>query len=98
MSEQTVKINIADRDYTLRVEAAEAPFFRLAAERLNDRLRQKRVSMRVPDKQDLLAMVAFDVVFEELTGEEFAGILADRLANLEKLIPENLPMAVPPAG
>ncbi len=98
MTEQTVKINIADRDYTLRVEAGEAPFFKLAAERLNARLRDKKAVLRVHDKQDLLAMVAFDIVFEELSGEEFVGAVADKVALLEKIIPENLQMLTTPVA
>ncbi|MCU0449293.1 MAG: cell division protein ZapA [Bernardetiaceae bacterium] len=87
MPEQTVKLTIAERDYTLRVAAEEVPLLMQAAERVNEQVREKKNAMRVFDKQDLLAMVAFDAVYEELLREEADEKLAQQMAHLEALIP-----------
>jgi cell division protein ZapA len=87
MPEQTVKLTIAERDYTLRVAAEEVPLLVRAAERVNEQVREKKNAMRVFDKQDLLAMVAFDCVYEELLREQAEVKLAQQVAHLEALIP-----------
>jgi cell division protein ZapA len=84
MSVIPLKIAIADRDYTLRVSADDAPLLKRAAQMLNERLSEKREQMRIVDRQDLLAMVAFDSMFEELLQNERKEALAERLIALNE--------------
>jgi cell division protein ZapA len=82
----SVKINIADREYTLRVEEEDAPLVRQASEILNQAIRTKKELMRIPDRQDLLSMVAFDCIYEKLTGEKLLAEVAQRIAMIDDLV------------
>lgn len=56
MGEISIKINIADRMYPLRVEMEEEEVIRMAAKMINDRIKEFQDSYAVKDKQDLLSM------------------------------------------
>jgi hypothetical protein len=42
--------------------------------------------MRIPDRQDLLSMVAFDCIYEKLTGEKLLAEVAQRIAMIDDLV------------
>lgn len=94
MNEVSVKLKIADREYTLRASKEDAPLLQKASELLAERLREKKQLMRVHDRQDLLAMVAFDSIFNELQQEEgrlqFNSTLSQKIADIDKLIPTDM--------
>ena len=56
MGEISIKINIADRIYPLRVDMAEEEVIRRAAKLINDRIKEFQENYAVKDKQDLLSM------------------------------------------
>ena len=56
MGEISIKINIADRIYPLRVDMAEEEVIRRAAKLINDRIKEFQDNYAVRDKQDLLSM------------------------------------------
>jgi cell division protein ZapA (FtsZ GTPase activity inhibitor) len=56
MGEISIKINIADRMYPLRVELEEEEVIRMAAKMINDRIKDFQDNYAVRDKQDLLSM------------------------------------------
>ncbi|SFC79697.1 cell division protein ZapA [Parapedobacter composti] len=56
MGEISIKINIADRIYPLRVDMEEEEVIRRAAKSINDRIKEFQENYAVRDKQDLLSM------------------------------------------
>jgi cell division protein ZapA (FtsZ GTPase activity inhibitor) len=56
MGEISIKINIADRVYPLKVEMEEEELIRRAAKMINDRIKEYQENYAVKDKQDLLSM------------------------------------------
>jgi cell division protein ZapA (FtsZ GTPase activity inhibitor) len=56
MGEISIKINIADRIYPLRVAMEEEEIIRQAAKLINDRIKEFQENYAVRDKQDLLSM------------------------------------------
>jgi cell division protein ZapA len=90
MSELSIKIRIADRDYPMRVTEEEEERLRIAGRMLNERLKLFRDQFGIDDKQDLLAMVALEVAADSLhtvkSEESEKSILADKLAHLDQLL------------
>ncbi len=92
MGELSIKIRIADRDYPMRVSADDQDKVRLAGKQLNDRIRTFKEQFGVEDKQDLLAMVAFDGAVEKVNATEQEiyntsdTILLSRIAELDALV------------
>jgi cell division protein ZapA (FtsZ GTPase activity inhibitor) len=56
MGEISIKINIADRVYPLKVNMEEEEIIRRAAKLINDRIKEYQENYAVRDKQDLLSM------------------------------------------
>jgi cell division protein ZapA len=56
MGEISIKINIADRVYPLKVNMEEEEIIRRAAKLINDRIKEYQDNYAVRDKQDLLSM------------------------------------------
>ncbi|WP_257670378.1 cell division protein ZapA [Parapedobacter tibetensis] len=56
MGEISIKINIADRIYPLRVDMEEEEIIRRASKLINDRIKEFQENYAVKDKQDLLSM------------------------------------------
>lgn len=88
MQSRNVKVVIANREYNLKVAPEDAPLIEEAAAALRQRIQNKQERMRIYDKQDLLAMVAFDMVVEELANRERMDALRQKLATIERLIPD----------
>ena len=90
MSELSIKIRIADRDYPMRVEVADEERLRLAGRQLSERLREFREQYGIQDKQDLLAMVALATMADQLrVSKEKDGTdaaLNERLSRLDGLL------------
>lgn len=70
MEELSIKIRIADRDYPMTVKSEDEERVRMASRLINEKLRSYREQFGIDDKQDLLAMVAFDSLVEKMTSEE----------------------------
>ncbi|GAA4518260.1 MULTISPECIES: cell division protein ZapA [Sphingobacterium] len=56
MGEISIKINIADRVYPLRITAEEEEVIRYAAKLVNEKIKELQENYAVRDKQDLLSM------------------------------------------
>ncbi len=90
MGELSIRIKIGDREYPMRVEAEEEEQIRKAGRQVNEQLRAYRERFGTTDKQDLLAMVAFDAYMQKLEYESAKNnleqVLTERVAGLNKLI------------
>jgi cell division protein ZapA len=90
MSDLSIKIRIADRDYPMRVSPPEEERLRLAGRQLNERIKEFREQYGIQDKQDLLAMIALSTmadglkVSKEKDGTDAA--LTERLTRLDKVL------------
>ena len=90
MSELSIKIRIADRDYPMRVNEEEEQRLRAAGRLLNERLKAFRDQFGIADKQDLLAMIALESLADNLHSAqrraENESTLADKLTHLNELL------------
>jgi len=90
MGEIAIRIRIGDREYPMKVEADDEEQIRKAARMVNDKLRQYKDRFGTNDKQDLLAMVAFDAFMEKIDHEKARycteAVVSERIGNLNKLL------------
>ena len=70
MEELSIKIKIADREYPMKVKRDDEERVRMASRLINEKLKSYREQFGIDDKQDLLAMVAFDSLVEKMASEE----------------------------
>lgn len=83
MDELSIKIKIADREYPMKVRIEDEQRVRTAGKIINDRIRSYREQFGIDDKQDLLAMVAFDSLVDKLQNEDSRSSLDEGV--LEKI-------------
>ncbi len=69
MGELSIKIRIADKEYPMKIDPEDEERIRLAGKMLNERLIKYKDQFGLEDKQDLLAIVAFDCFVEILQKE-----------------------------
>lgn len=69
MGEISIKINIADRIYPLRISMEEEEIIRRAAKLINDRIKEFQENYAVKDKQDLLSMAVLHYATATLKAE-----------------------------
>lgn len=78
----------------MKVDANDEEKIRLAGKKINEKIKLYRDQFGIDDKQDLLAMVAFDSLFEKLQTEdsqsEVGETIVERISYLNKLISEEL--------
>ena len=90
----SVKIKIADREYPMKVKPEEEERVRSAGKFINDQLKMYQNKFGIDDKEDLLAMVAFDSMIAKLKSEEsdssYSDDLKDKLDMLNSLITSTL--------
>ncbi len=86
MSDLSIKIKIADKEYTVRIVPEDEKIFRLASEMLTTAIKAKKEQMRIYDKTDLLAMVAFDCIFDKIQAEQSQNIANKKLDKLQQRI------------
>jgi len=85
MGEISIKINIADRIYPLRIDMEEEEVIRRAAKLINDRIKEFQENYAVRDKQDLLSMCVLHYATGMLKSEKKTS--ADE-AGVEKAVNE----------
>lgn len=93
MSKLSIKIKLADREYPMKVTPEEEELIRKAGKIVNDKIKIFKSQFGIDDKQDLLAMVAFDCMVEKLKNESSGSsdeLLQEKLANLNTLISQSL--------
>ncbi len=83
MEELSIKIKIADREYPMKVDIADEEQIRLAGKKINEKIKLYRDQFGIDDKQDLLAMVAFDSLFEKLQADASQSTLGE--STVEKI-------------
>ena len=90
----SVKIKIADREYPMKVKPEEEQRVRAAGKFINDQLKIYQSKFGIDDKEDLLAMVAFDSMIAKMKSEEEdssgSNDLNEKLATLNNLITSNI--------
>jgi len=92
MEELSIKVKIADREYPMKVDVEDEERIRLAGKKINEKLKLYRDQFGIDDKQDLLAMVAFDSLYEKLQAEASSTSTGesavDKINYLSRLISE----------
>jgi cell division protein ZapA len=90
MDELSIKVKIADREYPMKVDAEDEERIRLAGKKINEKIKLYRDQFGIDDKQDLLAMVAFDSLYEKLQTEASSTTIGesavDKISYLSRLI------------
>ena len=88
MGELSIKVNIANRIYPLKINREEEESIRLASKTINDILKDYEENYAVRDKQDLLAMCALKFATEALKKDKSAqnGSLNDHLSELSTIL------------
>lgn len=66
METLSIKIKIGDREYPMKVNADDEAKIRRAGKMINEKLKRYREEFGLDDRQDLLAMVAFDSMVENM--------------------------------
>jgi len=69
MEQLSVKIKIVDREYPMKVRPEDEEKIRNAGKVINERIKKYKEQFGLEDKQDLLAMVAFDSLVDLLNLE-----------------------------
>lgn len=94
MEKLSIKVKIADREYPMKVDIKDEENIRKAGKIINERLRSYRERFGIDDKQDLLAMVAFDSTVEKLKVEgethQMDDTVEHKIEKLNQLISEAL--------
>ena len=94
MDELSIKIKIADREYPMKVKVEDEERVRMAGKRINERIRMYREKFGIDDKQDLLAMVAFDSLVDKLETEQNRShmdeSIAQKVSHLNNLLNQAL--------
>jgi len=92
MGEISIKINIADRVYPLRVNMEEEEIIRRAARLINERIKEYQENYAVRDKQDLLSMCVLHYATSSLKAESKVTVedteVTDKVYQLDYLLSE----------
>ena len=70
MEELAVNIKICDRVYPMKVQATDEARVRAASKLVNEQVKAYSDKFGIYDKQDLLAMVAFDCLIDTLRAKD----------------------------
>ncbi len=94
MGEISIKINIADRIYPLKVAVSEEEIVRRAAKHINERIKTFQDNYSVRDKQDLLSMSVLHYATTALKYDNKPIIeddgISQRLSALDNLLTDYL--------
>ena len=94
MDELSIKLKIADREYPMKVKRADEERVRMASKLINEKLRSYKEQFGIDDKQDLLAMVAFDCLVDKMAIEETHQIIDqtvfEKVSHLNQLVSQSI--------
>jgi cell division protein ZapA len=94
MDELSIKLKIADREYPMKVKLSDEERVRAAGKLINERIKSYREKFGLDDKQDLLAMVAFDCVVDKMAEEENLQVIdktiVEKVSHLNQLVSQAL--------
>jgi cell division protein ZapA (FtsZ GTPase activity inhibitor) len=86
LKELSIKVNIADRYYPLKVTPEQEEIVRQAAKLINDKLKALQQEFDVKDKQDMLSMTVLELASQLITLQNKNVIEDDGLtAQLQEL-------------
>lgn len=92
--ELSIRVNIGDRFYPLKIDAAEEETVRKAAKLINETSDYYRQNFPVKDKQDALALAALQFVTELLNvqgaSEEEQAFIKSRITQFNELLEDVL--------
>lgn len=88
-SKLSIKIKIAERDYSLVTEPSMESKLRAAGKLINEKIRQYQRELGVHDRQDLLAMIVLDTMVEVLDLKEETHLsflkIQDKIDQIDEL-------------
>ncbi len=94
MEELSIKIKIADREYPMKVKRADEEKVRMAGKLINEKVKSYREQYGIDDRQDLLAMVAFDCLIDKMASEETHQVIDqtvfERVDRLNQLVSQSI--------
>ena len=94
MDKLSIKIKISDREYPMRVDPADEEMIRKAGKLINERIKSYREKFGIDDKQDLLAMVAFDSTVDKMRAqtvvENTDETLVEKAKQLNNLLSQSI--------
>lgn len=94
MEDLSIKIKIADREYPMKVKRHDEERVRTAGRLINEKLKTYREQFGIDDKQDLLAMVAFDCLVDKMTVEdnhqEIDQTVFEKVNQLNQLVSQSI--------
>lgn len=93
MRELSVKIRICDREYPMKVFVEDEARIRAMGKRINDKVKTYQEKFGIDDKQDLLAMVAFDCLVDKFKLNDTASSetkISEQVSNLIQLVTQAL--------
>ena len=86
----SIKIKIADREYPMKVIPEDEERIRKAGRIINEKIKHYAQQFGIDDKQDLLAMVAFDILVDKSQKEEIEVIndetVTERISSLNNMV------------
>jgi cell division protein ZapA len=90
METLSIKIKIGDREYPMKVKVEDEAKIRRAGKLINEKLKKYREEFGLDDRQDLLAMVAFDCMVETMELNEMSSEDSDKVKSTIKQINDSL--------
>ena len=94
MDELSIKLKIADREYPMKVKRADEERVRTASKLINEKLKSYKEQFGIDDKQDLLAMVAFDCLVDKMAVEEthqaIDQTVFEKVSQLNQLVSQSI--------
>jgi cell division protein ZapA len=94
MEELSIKIKIADREYPMKVKRTDEERVRMAGKLINEKLKFYREQFGIDDRQDLLAMVAFDCLVDKMASEETQQAIDqtvfEKVSQLNQLVSQSI--------
>lgn len=94
MEDLSIKIKIADREYPMKVKLQDEERIRTAGKLINEKLKSYREQFGIEDKQDLLAMVAFDSLVDKMAIEDTHQVIDetvfDKVNQLNHLVSQSI--------
>jgi len=94
MGDLSIKIKIADREYPMRVKPDDEEKIRKAGKLINEKIKSYKEKFGIDDKQDLLAMVSFDILIDKIETDRSMENSDENISNkidyLNNLISQSL--------
>ena len=88
----SIRVNVADRYYPLKIDRSDEEKIRKAAKQINEKVLQYKQHYSDKDTQDFLAMVALQFVIKLLDSEAKVSVspILDELDELDEMLEDYL--------